>query len=120
MPVPMLPEVDDLTNARSLEPIFGPILFVHGDPLLTAGFSGASRRRLLLERAAGDRVSLVLKRVRPAAVWTSYRTGDLQGREALLLVEPSLAGVWDMFDCPYRAFSMQPEEIGLLMDDLTP
>src|SRR5205807_2503214 len=30
------------------------------------------------------------------------------------------AGVWDMFDCPYRAFSMQPEEIGLLMDDLTP
>ncbi len=61
----------------------------------------------------------MLKRTRLADDWLSQRTADPVGREAALLDEPSLSRVWDCFVCPYRAFAIDTQEIGVLMDDLT-
>jgi hypothetical protein len=71
----------------------------------------------------------MLKRSRPADDWTARRTGDVVGREALLLAEPSLAGIWEILNNPYLAFSREVveaagdenvEQITLLMHDLGP
>jgi hypothetical protein len=61
----------------------------------------------------------VLKRVRPPADWTAYRTGDPVGREAAILCAPELSAVWEMFQCPYLAFARSDGEVHLLMEDLT-
>jgi hypothetical protein len=37
----------------------------------------------------------------------------------MMLAEPKLAGIWDAFTCPYRAFAIEGGVYGLLMDDLS-
>jgi phosphotransferase family enzyme len=98
-----LPSIAALTSAAT-----------HVESLTGVGFSGASLSRV----HAGER-SYVLKRLRPDADWICNRTGDRRGREAMLLDEPSLDAVWEVFDCPYVAYAIDPDEIGLLMHDLS-
>jgi hypothetical protein len=85
-----------------------------GEPLSSAGFSGATITRVTL--GAHD---FVLKRTTPSRDWTASRSGDALGREALLLSDDACRGVWDVFDCPYLAYETGDGEIALLMRDLT-
>jgi hypothetical protein len=48
-----------------------------------------------------------------------YRFGGV-AREPRLLETPELAGVWDVFDCPYLAHAEAPGEVALPMADLSP
>jgi hypothetical protein len=113
-----LQSIDDLTRPAGLSSLLGPVRMVERSPLGELGFSGARHERLTVRLGSGDEVRLVLKRVRPAFDWTAYRTGDLVGREALLLGEPAFQGVWKIFSCPYVAYAVEEGEVGLLMEDL--
>jgi hypothetical protein len=110
------PEV--LTGVGLLAKLLGPVESVEHHPLGTVGYSGATHERIDARLRSSERRSLVLKRVCLAADWPAARTGDIRGREAALLGEPALAGVWDVFACPYLACSARDGEIGLLMTDL--
>jgi hypothetical protein len=89
------------------------------EPLHGIGYSNASLSRIETSNGDGERSSLVLKRTRVSEDWTARRTQDSAGREALLLNECALEGVWDVFSCPYVACAAEPGEIGLLLIDLT-
>jgi hypothetical protein len=118
MPV-QLPRIDDLSTPEGLEAIVGPVQSIERLPLATVGFSQARHERLTVHLGNGSDTQFVLKRFTPASSWTAYRTGDAIGREAALLAEPALAGVWEVFRNPYRAFAAEGGEVGLLMMDLT-
>jgi hypothetical protein len=79
-------------------------------PLTGVGYSNAALSRVS---------SFVLKRTRLDRDWTARRTADRRGREALLVSEPALAAVWEVFACPYVAYAFGDGEVGLLMNDLT-
>jgi hypothetical protein len=110
---------DALTGAGVLAKLLGPIESVERHTLGTVGYSGATLERIDARLRSGERRSLVSKRVCLVADWPAVRTGDTLGREAALLGEPALAGVWDVFACPYLACSVKDGEIGLLMTDLS-
>ncbi len=114
-----LESVDALLDPKALETILGAVEDVRRIPWETTGYSGSIHERLEVERRGGERLNLVLKRTWPAQDWTAYRTGDDAGREAILLHTPELTGVWNVFQCPYRAYAIQDGEIALLMDDLS-
>jgi hypothetical protein len=111
--------VADLVTLATLRRLFGEVVGVGTRPLSTSGRSGATHERLVVRLRDGGLVHLVLKRNRLADDWTAFRSRDGVGREAALLAEPTLAAVWEAFACPYRAFSVDGGEVGLLMDDLT-
>lgn len=114
-----LPRLEDLSDPVELESVLGPIHSIDRVPVQTVGFSQARHERLTVHRADGSELRFVLKRFSPASSWTAYRTGDVLGREAALLAEPSLAGVWSVFRNPYVAFAIKEGTVGLLMTDLT-
>ena len=109
--------VDALLDPKALETILGAVEGVRRTPLGTNGYSGSIHERWEVERRGGERLNLVLKRTRPSQDWTAYRTGDDAGREAIILNTPER--VWNVFQCPYRAYAIQGGEIALLMDDLS-
>jgi hypothetical protein len=111
--------VADLAGLATLRRLFGEVVGVGTRPLRTGGRSGATHERLVARRRDGGLVHLVLKRSRLSDDWTAFRSGDAVGREAALLAEPALAGVWEAFACHYRAYAVEDGEVGLLMDDLT-
>lgn len=113
------PRIDDLSSLNGLREIVGPAVSIEREPWATVGFSQARHERLTVYLKNGAQERLVLKRFTPAETWTAYRTGDSVGREAALLMEPGLAGVWGVFRNPYRAFAVEAGEVGLLMSDLT-
>jgi hypothetical protein len=111
--------LEALTSREFLQTLLGPIETVECRPLGALGYSGAMHQRLDVWLASGERRSLVSKHVRLSENWTAYRTGDTRGREAALLAEPALDGVWDVFACPYLAHAAHDGEVGLLMEDLS-
>jgi hypothetical protein len=115
-----LASLDALADPRALEPVVGPLEAVERSPLTGVGFSGSRHERLGALLRSGERRRLVLKRTTLASDWTAYRSGDRRGREAALLEEPALAGIWEVFACPYLAYATEAGEVGLLMDDLSP
>ena len=110
MRVPVTTELEDILGA--------PIASLDVEPLLHAGYSGASLDRLDVHLRDGRRERLIRKRIRLAADWTAYRTDDVRGRQALLLAESRLSGVWDVFESPYLAWTESDGEVTLLMRDL--
>ncbi len=114
-----LHSMDALLDPMALERVLGVVEGVRRIPFATNGYSGSVHERWEVERRGGERLNLVLKRTRPAQDWTAFRTGDTVGREAVLLDEPKLTGVWSAFHCPYRAYVIQDGEIAVLMDDLS-
>jgi len=112
--------VEELTDPLTLCRFLGPIEWVERSHLATPGYSGARHERLSLRLQSGEERFLVLKHIWPATDWTAYRTCDGNGREARMLGEPALRGIWEVLRCPYRAYAVQEGEIALLMDDLTP
>jgi len=111
---------DGVADPETLSSIVGPVRAVSRAVLATSGYSSARHERLEITLATGEVRQLVVKHLRPAGDWTARRTGDQLGREALLLAEPSLAGVWDAIVCPYLAYWSGGGEIGLVMNDLSP
>lgn len=107
-----------LADPRSIEVLTGPIASVERSPLTTPGFSGSSHERLTLHLVAGGTRSLVLKYTDVATDWTLVRSEDRVGREGRLLAEPTLAGVWESFTCPYLAWAANQGQVALLMTDL--
>lgn len=118
MTVSRFRRIEDLTDPNCLASLIGPIVSVERAPLVTLGYSAARHERLCLRLGSGGDRSFVLKRIWPRLDWTSYRTGDARGREALLLEEPSLQTIWRIFYCPYWAYAVEEDAIGLLMEDL--
>ena len=111
--------IDDLSSREGLKEIVGQVESIAHQPLATVGFSQAQHERLTVQLSTGSSTSLVLKRFNLTTTLTAYRTGDTVGREAALLIEPTLAGIWEVFRNPYRAFAVEGQEVGLLMTDLT-
>jgi hypothetical protein len=122
-PVVVLPSLDLLTDATALSRVLDcEVVEVVVEPLAGVGFSSAALQRVELRTSGGERRSLVLKHTRLNQDWTARLTGDSRGREAQLITEPRLAGVWDVFASPYLACAVDSDaaESGLLMSDLTP
>ena len=111
--------IDALIDPEALGEVVGPVSSVTCSPLTTTGYSGSTHELLDLRLRTGSTLRLVLKRTQLALNWIAYRSGDTRGREAALLAEPALAGVWEVFSCPYLAFAVQEGQVGLLMEDLT-
>ena len=109
----------DLTDSGSLARLLGPVRTVERHVLRTSGFSGATFEKVEVALGNGTNRTFVLKRVRPAADWTSRITGDLDGREGLLLERAALAPAWDVFANPYVAWAREDGELALLMQDLS-
>jgi hypothetical protein len=114
-----LPSIDALADPASLGAVIGPVIEVRETPFTAIGFSNAAFSRVEAVNATGASRRFVLKRTRLDRDWIARRTGDLAGREALLLDGADLTAVWDAFACPYVAFASGISEIGLLLDDLT-
>jgi hypothetical protein len=104
----------------ALSALIGPLETITRTPLTTSGFTGAHHERLDVCLGSGELRRLVIKRVNLNQDWTATRTDDRVGREAALLDAPALAAVWDVFVCPYRAYWAGDDEIGLMMEDLSP
>ena len=108
-----------LIDQDSLAALFGPIRTFTRTPLQTVGYSAATHERIHLTLGDGRARRFVVKRANLAIDWTAIRSGDRTGREARMLGEPGLAGIWDPIECPYVAFAVEGREIGLLMNDLS-
>jgi hypothetical protein len=120
-PPVQFPSIDALSDPGALAAVVGPIAFIERSPLVTLGYTytGNILERLDLHLASGDRQTLVLKRTATTLNWVAWRSGDAVGREAALLAEPALTGVWEVLECPYRAFAARLGDAGMLMDDLS-
>ena len=108
----------DLTDSGSLARLVGPVRTVERHVLRTSGFSGAEFEKVEVALGNGTNRTFVLKHVRPKATWTSRITGDLEGREGLLLERETLAPAWDVFANPYVAWARDRDELALLMQDV--
>jgi hypothetical protein len=115
-----VPDPAALAEPGTLAQVLGPVAEVSATPLATPGFSGSTHTRLAVRLGDGTTRHLVLKRTRVADDWLSARTGDRIGREAQVLGEPALAGVWSAFASPYLAWSAADGLVALLMEDLSP
>jgi thiamine kinase-like enzyme len=109
----------DLTNPTCLCKITGPIAGIKKTMLSAVGFSGSVLERIEVKLQSGSIRNLILKYTRLDNDWLSLRSKDLVGREAALLSEAGLSGVWNSIHCPYIAFASENAETGLLMDDFT-
>ncbi len=119
IPPVRLPNIDALSDPGALAAVVGPVASIERSPLITLGYTytGNTMERLDLRLVSGGRRTLVLKRT--MLNWVERRSGDAVGREAALLAEPALSGVWEVLECPYRAFAVSGGDVGLLMDDLS-
>jgi Phosphotransferase enzyme family len=108
-----------LTSSELLSTITGPILKINKTLLSAVGFSGSVLEKVDVSLKSGANRNFILKYTRLGDDWLSQRSGDQVGREAALLSESCLAGVWNCIQCPYVAYALENGEIGLLMDDFS-
>ncbi len=114
-----LAAISDLTNPEMLCKLIGPIAGIYKTIISAVGFSGSILERIEVKLQSGATRTFILKYTRLKADWLSQRAGDQVGREAALLSESGLSGIWNIIHCPYIAFASENGEIGLLMDDYT-
>src|SRR5205814_6694847 len=107
IPPVRLPSIDALSDPDALAAVVGPVASIERSPLVTLGYTNTANtlERLDLRLASGGRRSLVLKRTATMLNWVERRSRDAVCREAALLAEPALSGVWKVLGCPYRAFA---------------
>jgi thiamine kinase-like enzyme len=111
--------IASLTDPEFLSRILGPIAKVEKTMLPFVGYSGSVLERVEIILQTGVRRNFILKSTQIKADWLSQRSKDQVGREAALLGESSLSGIWDHIHCPYVAFAKENGIIGLLMDDFS-
>jgi hypothetical protein len=92
--------ISEMISAEFLTTLFGKIRSIEREPMKTVGFSGTAFERVRLDLVNGERIALVVKDVDPEQDATVWLTGRVAAREARLLAEPRLHGVWDVFDPP--------------------
>ncbi|HXF58942.1 MAG TPA: hypothetical protein VN539_03895 [Candidatus Saccharimonadales bacterium] len=112
--------LDSLTDPDALSKLLGPIANVRREPLAgsSSGFSNSRHEILHVERPDGAALRLRLKRTHIGEDWISRLMRDAPpGREVSLLAEPRLAAAWDAFVRPHRAYAVEGNQAGLLMDD---
>jgi thiamine kinase-like enzyme len=108
-----------LTTPELLGEITGPIAKIDKTLISAVGFSGSVLEKVEVSLRSGTIRKFILKYTRLESDWLSQRAGDLMGREAALLCEPCLSGIWNSIHCPYVAFASENGEIGLLMNDFS-
>jgi Phosphotransferase enzyme family len=111
--------ISDLTNPQLLCRITGPVTRINKTLLSAVGFSGSVLEKVEVNLQSGIIRKFVLKYTRLKVDWLSQRARDQVGREAALLNESGLSGIWKSIHCPYTAFAIENGEIGLLMDDFS-
>jgi len=111
--------VSDLSNPEVLCKLTGPIVKINKTLLSAVGFSGSILERIEVKLLSGIVRNFILKYTNLKADWLSQRAKDQVGREAALLSEHCLSGIWNIIHCPYIAFASENDQIGLLMDDFT-
>jgi hypothetical protein len=114
-----LDSIEALSSAQALETALGLVDEVSLEPVSTNGSTQAIHYRVTARLHSQKSLRLWLKVNRVSSDWTALGSGDEVGRESALLSERELAGVWDAFACPYRAFAVEDGVYGLLMDDLS-
>jgi thiamine kinase-like enzyme len=112
-------KVSDLTDPDHLVGLTGPIAAMNNTLLSAVGYSGSVLERIEVKLQSGTIRNFILKDTRFESDWLSQRANDQVGREAALLNESSLSGIWNCIHCPYCAFASENGRIGLLMDDYT-
>src|SRR5450432_1862331 len=111
--------ISDLSNPEMLCKLTGPIVKINKTLLSAVGFSGSVLERIEVKLLSGIVRNFILKYTNLKADWLSQRAKDQVGREAALLSEHCLSGIWNIIHCPYIAFASENDQIGLLMDDFT-
>ena len=111
--------ISSLTNPEFLSRITGPISSINKTQLSAIGYSGSLLERIEVFLQSGIIRNFILKSTLIKADWLSQRANDQVGREAELLNEPSLSGVWKCIQSPYVAFAKENGQIALLMDDVS-
>lgn len=117
-----LPTIDALLDPVALAAALGPVDTVEENPVSTIGKSGGTHARVTVRLRSGESLRLWLKRNRLWEDWGASLTGDTLGREVMVIEEAALAGVWQVFHCPVRAYATEQTPhgrvFGLLMDDV--
>jgi thiamine kinase-like enzyme len=108
-----------LTTPALLCEITGPIAKINKTLISAVGFSGSVLQKVEVSLKSGTIRKFILKCTRLETDWLSQRAGDRVGREAALLCESGLSGIWNSIHCPYVAFASENGEIGLLMNDFS-
>jgi len=111
--------IPGLTNPELLCKLTGPITSINKTLLSAVGFSGSVLERVEIFLQSGIKRNFILKYTRVKADWLSQRAKDQVGREAELLSDPGLSGIWKSIHCPYVAFAAENGQTGLLMDDFS-
>jgi len=111
--------ISDLSNPAMLGKLIGPVAMISKTLLSAVGFSGSVLERIEVHLQSGEVRNLILKYTRLEEDWLTQRAQDQVGREAALLGESGLSGLWKNVHCPYVAFAVENGEIGLLMDDFS-
>jgi thiamine kinase-like enzyme len=111
--------ISNLTDHEFLSGIIGPISSINKTRLSAIGYSGSTLERVEVFLQSGIKRIFILKSTLIKADWLSQRANDQVGREAELLIEPSLSGVWKCIQSPYVAFAKENGQIALLMDDVS-
>jgi thiamine kinase-like enzyme len=111
--------ISNLTDPEFLSRIIGPISSINKTRLTAIGYSGSRLERVEVFLESGIKRIYILKSTLIKADWLSQRANDQVGREAELLNEPSLSGVWKCIQSPYVGFAKENGQIALLMDDVS-
>ncbi len=119
-PVVTFDRLASLSDPAALARVLGDISGIDRNvlPGAPSGYSNSSHEILGIVRRDGSRLTLRLKRTHVGEDWIARRVREVPpGREASLLAEPALAGVWDSFVRAHLAFAVEGSEVGLLMED---
>jgi thiamine kinase-like enzyme len=111
--------IADLTDAKMLGQLIGPVTGITTATLSGIGFSGSTLYRVGASLETGNTRNFILKETSLNNDWLSLRSHDPIGRETALLEEDKLAKVWNVIHCSYVAFAREKDRTGLLMDDLS-
>ena len=95
-----------MTNPEAIATITGAVSSIHKTLLSGNGYSDATLEHIDVKLTSGSTKSFILKYIRLNSDWLSQRTKDTVGREAAILDEDSLLGIWESVGCPYVAFAM--------------
>ena len=111
--------IPNLTNPEFLSGVTGSITSINKTLLSAIGYSGSVIERVEVLLQSGVKRTFILKCTPIKADWLSQRANDQVGREAELLNEPSLSGVWNCIQSPYVAFAKENGQTALLMNDVS-
>lgn len=109
-------DVEFLLNPSQLQLIIGMNETLTVTPLKTLGYSGSTFYSVV---PSDQSSKYLVKRTVLAEDWFSQRIKDVTGREGSVLISTEFSEIYNIFNMPYLAVSMNRGSIGLLMDDVS-